>query len=90
MEAALGTSYCLTATVCGRDRAILNGRRRGTKDFLGRVGDTAQCAEPRLKAQRIDPVDVFGAASAAAATADNPSAQVKASRLGSLPKYNEK
>jgi hypothetical protein len=36
VEAALGTSQRLTETVFGRDLALLNGRRRGTKDFLGR------------------------------------------------------
>jgi hypothetical protein len=36
VEAALGTSQRLTETVSGRDLAFLNGRRRGTKDFLGR------------------------------------------------------
>ena len=77
MEAALGTSHRLTETVHGRDLAILNGRRRGTKDFLGRVGDTTQPLGPRSKAQGADPIDVFGAASAATATADKPSARMK-------------
>ena len=63
MEAALSTSHRLTETVSGRDLAILNGRHWGTEGFLGRVGDTTQSAEPRSKAQPIDPVDVFGAAS---------------------------
>jgi len=65
VEAALGTSHCLTGTAL-RDPATLNGRRRGTEDFLGRVAHTTQSAGPRSKAQPIDPVDVFGAASAAA------------------------
>jgi hypothetical protein len=90
VEAALGTSHRLTETVRGRDLAILNGRHRGTEDFLGRVGDTAQLAEPRSKAQPIDPVDVFGAASAAAAKVDKPSVRVKASGLCSLPEHNVK
>lgn len=46
-EAALGTSHCLTETVSERNLAILNGRRRGTKDFLGRLGNTRQSAKPR-------------------------------------------
>jgi hypothetical protein len=85
VEAALGTSQRLTETVSGRDLAILNGRRRGTEGFLGRVGDTMQLAEPRSKARPTDPVDVFGAASAATAIADKPSVRTKASRLRSLP-----
>jgi hypothetical protein len=88
VEAALGTSHRLTETAFERDLAILNGRRRGTKDFLGRVGDTAQLVEPRSKAQPIDPVEVFGAASAAAAKADKPSVRVKSSGLCHLPEYN--
>ena len=63
VEAALGTSRSLTETVFGRDLANLPGRRRGTKDFLGRVGDTTQSLGPRSKARAADPVDVFGAAS---------------------------
>jgi hypothetical protein len=90
VEAALGPSHRLTETVHGRDLAILNGRRRGTKDFLGRVGDTAQLAEPRSKARPTDPIDVFGAVSAAAAIADKPSVRVKASSLCSLPERNLK
>ena len=89
VEAALGTSQRLTETVFGRDLAILNGRRRGTKDFLGRVGDTMQLAEPRSKAQSADPVEVFGAASAAALEVDKPSVRTKASRLCNLPEPNE-
>jgi hypothetical protein len=90
VEAALGTSHRLTETVHGRDLAILNGRRWGTEDFLGRVGDTMQLAEPRSKAQPADPVDVFGAASAAAAKADKPSMQVTASGLCNLPERTVK
>ena len=90
MEAALSTSHRLTETVYGRDLAILNGRHWGTEDFLGRVGDTMQLAEPRSKARPTDPVDVFGAASAAAAKADKPSVQVKASGLCNLPGHNVK
>ena len=63
VEAALGPSQRLTETVCGRDLANLHGRRRGTKDFLGRVANTTPSAEPRSKAPPADPVDVFGAAS---------------------------
>src|ERR1700674_5602629 len=73
VEAASGTSHYLTETVSRRDLAILNGRRRGTKDFLGRVGQTTQSREPTPKVGVTDPVDVFGAASAAAAMADKPS-----------------
>jgi hypothetical protein len=90
VEAALGTSHRLTETVSGRDLAILNGRRRGTEDFLGRVADPTQLAEPRSKARPIDPVDVFGAASAAAAKADKPSTRIKASCLRSLPETTSK
>jgi hypothetical protein len=63
VEAALDTSQRLTGTAFGRDPAILNGRRRGTKDFLGRGEQSPQPHEPRLKARAADPVEVFGAAS---------------------------
>jgi hypothetical protein len=87
VEAALGTSHRLTETVCGRDLAILNGRHWATEDFLGRLGDTTPFAGPRSKAQRTDPVEVFGAASAATAKADKPSVRVKTSGLWILPEY---
>jgi hypothetical protein len=90
VEAALGTSHRLNGTARGRDPAILNGRRRGTKDFLGRVADTMQWHEPRTKARATDPVDVFGAASAVANIADKPSMRTKPSRLRSLPRHHEK
>src|SRR5438105_3438436 len=88
VEAALGTSHCLTGTAL-RDPATLNSRRRGTEDSLGRVAHTTQSAGPRSKAQPIDPVDVFGAASAAADQADKPPAWIKPSRLCSLPGHSE-
>jgi hypothetical protein len=73
VEAASGTSHDLTETVSRRDLASLNGRRRGTKDFLGRVAQSTQSRQPTPKAGVTDPVDVFGATSAAAAMADKPS-----------------
>ena len=89
VEAALGTSHCLTGTLPpADDPAILNGRRRGTKDFLGRGEQSSQSAKPRSKAQRINPVDVFGAASAATAMVDNPSVRTESSGLPFLPKHN--
>jgi hypothetical protein len=63
VEAALGPSHRLTGTVARRDPAILNGRSRGTKDFLGRGEKSPQSQEPRPKAPVVDPIDVFGAAS---------------------------
>ena len=71
VEAASETSHILTETVSRRDLASLNGRRRGTKDFLGRVAHTTQSRTPNQKAGATDPVDVFGAASAAAAWQTN-------------------
>ena len=63
VEAALGTSHRLTGTAVRRDPATWNGRRRGTKDFLGRREQSPQSHEPRLKVRAADPVEVFGAAS---------------------------
>jgi hypothetical protein len=63
VEAALGTSHRLTGTAARRDPAILNGRGRGTKDFLGRGEQSSQSRGTRLKFRSADPVDVFGAAS---------------------------
>ena len=89
MEAAPAPSQFRTGTALARDPTILNGRRRGTEDFLGRVAHTTQSAEPRSKAQPIDPVDVFGAASAAADQADKAPARIKPSRLCSLLGHSE-
>ena len=64
--------------------------RRGTEDFLGRVGDTTQSQEPRTKVLAVDPVDVFGAASAATMIADKPSARIKPFGLCILQGHNAK
>src|ERR1700733_14095954 len=63
VEAALGTSHRLTGTAFGREPATLNGRRRGTKEFLGRGERSSQSKGTRSKFRSADPVDVFGAAS---------------------------
>ena len=63
VEAALGLSQRLTGTVSGRDPAALNGRRRGTKDFLRRGEKPPQSTGTRSKSLPADLVDVFGAAS---------------------------
>ena len=62
LEAALGPSQCLTGTVARREPAALNGRRRGTKEFLGRGEKSLQPRGARSKPLWADPVDVFGAA----------------------------
>lgn len=84
VEAALGTSHRLTGTASPRDPDFLNGRGRGTEVFLGRGARSPQSAGPRSKAQPTDTVDVFGAASAATATADKPQARVKSFAAPSL------
>jgi hypothetical protein len=63
VEAASDASRRLTGTVLRRDPAALNGRRRGTKDFLGRGAQSSQSNGTRLKFHSTDPVDVLGAAS---------------------------
>ena len=63
VEAALGPRHRLTETAARRDLATLNGRGRGTKDFLGRVSGPHAIAPAEAKADAIDPVDVLGAAS---------------------------
>lgn len=55
VEPALGPSHRLTETVHGRDLAILNGRRRGTEDFLGRGERSSQLAEPSQRHCRQTP-----------------------------------
>ena len=89
-EAALGPSRCLTGTVVRRDPAYLNGRRRGTKNFLGRGERSSQSQGPRQKAPVADPVDVFGAASRGHCFTDKTSTRRKSSALSILPGYHAK
>jgi hypothetical protein len=63
VEAALGTSHRLTGTIFGCEPAALNGRRRGTEEFLGRAERSSQSNGTRSKSGSADLVDVFGAAS---------------------------
>ena len=78
VEAALGPSQRLTGTVARRDPAALNGRRRGTKDFLGRGERFPQSRRTRPKLFSADPVEVFGAASIAdTVIADKPSTRMQ-------------
>ena len=73
------------------DPAALNGRRRGTKDFLGRDILVSQSRAPRPKAHAADPVEVFGAASIAdTAVADKPSMRIKTLGLVHPSRHQEK
>jgi hypothetical protein len=74
VEAALDLSQSLTGTVLEREPAILNGQRRGTKDFRGRDTLVSQSGGAEVKGAPGRPCRcVWCRFHADAVTADKPS-----------------